>query len=45
MQLGMGFGGSKTLLSAVELGVFSELAALGATDGDALRQVKSREVV
>ena len=38
MQLGMGFWGSKTLLSAVELGVFSELAALGATDGDALRQ-------
>jgi len=38
MQLGMGFWGSKTLLSAVELGVFSDLAALGATDGDALRQ-------
>jgi len=27
MQLGMGFWGSKTLLSAVELGVFTELAA------------------
>ncbi len=26
MQLGMAFWGSKTLLSAVELGVFSELA-------------------
>ncbi len=38
MQIGMGFWGSKTLLSAVELGVFSELSALGETDGDALRQ-------
>ena len=27
LQLGMGFWGSKTLLSAIELGVFSELAA------------------
>ena len=26
MQLGMGFWGSKTLLSAIELGVFTELA-------------------
>ncbi|MDQ3769283.1 MAG: acetylserotonin O-methyltransferase [Actinomycetota bacterium] len=38
MQLGMGFWASKTLLSAVELGVFSELAAVGPTDGQALRQ-------
>ncbi len=38
MQIGMGFWGSKTLLSAVELGVFSELSALGEADGDALRQ-------
>ncbi len=27
MQLGLGFWGSKTLLSACELGIFSELAA------------------
>ena len=26
MQLGMGFWGSKTLLSAIELGLFTELA-------------------
>lgn len=26
MQLGMGFWGSKTLLTAIELGVFTELA-------------------
>ncbi|MDQ3609754.1 MAG: acetylserotonin O-methyltransferase [Actinomycetota bacterium] len=38
MQLGMGFWASKTLLSAVELGLFSELAAVGPTDGEALRQ-------
>ena len=37
MQLGLGFWASKTLLSAVELGVFSELAA-GQLDGDALRE-------
>jgi hypothetical protein len=37
MGLGLGFWGSKTLLSAVELGVFSELAK-GALDGDALRE-------
>jgi hypothetical protein len=36
MALGFGFWGSKTLLSGVELGVFSELAA-GALDGEALR--------
>jgi hypothetical protein len=37
MQLGMGFWGSKALLSAVELGVFSELASAGPLDGEALR--------
>jgi hypothetical protein len=37
MQLGMAFWGSKTLLSAVELGVFSELADSGPLDGEALR--------
>ncbi len=38
MQLGTAFWGSKTLLSAVELGVFSELAAAGTLDGEALRE-------
>ncbi len=38
MQLGFGFWGSKTMLSAVELGVFSELAEAGPLDGDALRE-------
>ncbi|MGA9310732.1 MAG: methyltransferase [Pseudonocardiaceae bacterium] len=38
MQLGMAFLGSKTLLSAVELGVFSELASAGALDSDTLRK-------
>ena len=38
MQLGLGFWGSKTLLSAVELGLFSELASAGALDADALRE-------
>ena len=37
MQLGLGFWGSKTLLSAVELGVFSELADGGPLDAAALR--------
>jgi hypothetical protein len=37
MALGFGFWGSKTLLSGVELGVFSELAA-GDLDGEALRE-------
>jgi hypothetical protein len=37
MQLGFAFWGSKTLLSAVELGVFSELADAGALEGEALR--------
>ena len=36
MQLGLGFWGSKTLLSAVELGVFTELST-GPLDADALR--------
>jgi SAM-dependent methyltransferase len=35
MELGLGFWGSKALLSAVELGVFTELAS-GACDGDKL---------
>ncbi len=38
MQLGFGFWGSKTLLSAVGLGVFSELAEAGPLDGEALRE-------
>jgi SAM-dependent methyltransferase len=38
MQVGFGFWGSKTLLSAVELGVFSELAEAGPLDGEALRE-------
>lgn len=38
MQLGMGFWGSKALLSAVELGLFSELASAEALDADALRE-------
>lgn len=37
LQLGLGFWGSKTLLSAVELGLFTELAARP-LDGEALRQ-------
>jgi hypothetical protein len=36
LQLGLGFWGSKTLLSAIELGLFSELAK-GPRDRDALR--------
>ena len=38
MQLGFAFWGSKTLLSAIELGVFSELADAGSLDGEALRE-------
>ena len=34
MQLGVGFWGSKALLSAVELGLFSELSAAGPLDGN-----------
>ena len=37
LQLGMGFWGSKTLLSAIELGVFTQLAA-GPLDREALVQ-------
>src|SRR5262249_7164421 len=37
LALGFGFWGAKTLLSAVELGIFSELAT-GALDGDTLRK-------
>jgi hypothetical protein len=38
MEVGFGFWGSKALLSAVELGVFSELAEARALDGEALRE-------
>ena len=38
MELGLGYWGSKTLLSAVELGVFSELAEAGSLDAEALRE-------
>jgi SAM-dependent methyltransferase len=38
MQLGFAFWGSKTLLSAIELGVFSELADADGLDGEALRE-------
>jgi SAM-dependent methyltransferase len=38
LQLGFGFWGSKTLLSAVELGVFSELAGTDGLDGEELRE-------
>ena len=38
MQLGLGFWGSKTLLSAVELGLFTELAAAGPADAEELRE-------
>jgi hypothetical protein len=37
LQLGLAFWGSKTLLSAVELGVFSELAKAGSLESDELR--------
>ena len=37
MQLGLAFWGSKTLLSAIELGVFSELAGEATLDADTLR--------
>ena len=35
LQLGTAFWASKTLLSAIELGLFTELAAAGPLDGDA----------
>ncbi|PZS25678.1 MAG: methyltransferase [Pseudonocardiales bacterium] len=38
MKLGMAYWSSKVLLSAVELGVFSVLADVGALQGDALRK-------
>ena len=37
MQLGTGFWGSKTLLSAIELGLFTELAK-GPLDGKTLTE-------
>jgi hypothetical protein len=39
LELGFAFWGAKTLLSAVELGVFSELAK-GTQDGEALRMAR-----
>jgi hypothetical protein len=38
MRLGLGFWGSKTLLSAVELGLFTELAESGPLDAESLRR-------
>ena len=38
MQLATAFWASKTLLSAVELGLFSELVSAGPLDADALRE-------
>jgi hypothetical protein len=38
MQLGSAFWASKTLLSAIELGLFSELASSGPLDADSLRE-------
>jgi len=38
LQLGTGFWASKTLLSAVELGLFTELAAAGPLDAEELRE-------
>jgi len=38
LQLGLGFWGSKALLSAVELDLFSELAAHGPCDAETLRE-------
>ena len=38
MQLGFGFWGSKTLLSAVELGLFTELAKEDSLDAKALSE-------
>jgi hypothetical protein len=38
MELGFAFWGSKTLLSAVELGLFSTLASARALDAEALRE-------
>ena len=38
MQLGLGFWGSKTLLSAIELGLFTKIAETGPLDCEALSQ-------
>jgi hypothetical protein len=38
MQLGFGFWGSKTVLSGIELGLFSELASAEQLDAEALRE-------
>jgi len=38
MQLGLGFWGSKTLLSAVELGLFAVISKTGPLDAEELRE-------
>ncbi|MEO3759222.1 methyltransferase [Mycobacterium sp. B14F4] len=38
MQLGLAFWGSKTFLSAIELGVFGVLSQVGPLDGEGLRE-------
>ena len=38
MQLGLGFWGSKTLLSAVELGLFAVISKSGPLDAEELRE-------
>src|SRR5262245_6805672 len=48
MQLGLGFWGSKTLLSAIELGIFTELSkgplnSLALTDRLGLHQRSARD--
>jgi O-methyltransferase domain/Dimerisation domain len=43
MQIGLGFWGSKTLLSAIELGLFSELAAGPLEDGELSRRLGLHE--
>src|SRR5439155_15936031 len=43
MQLGMGFWGSKTLLSAIELGVFSALAGGPASEQDLRKRLGLHE--
>ena len=40
MQLGLGFWGSKTLLSAIELGVFTELAAAPLSADELISRLK-----
>jgi hypothetical protein len=40
MQLGLGFWGSKTLLSAIELGVFSELASGALSSAELIKKLR-----